>query len=126
MYEKSDLKNGMILECENDMLFLVILDHCIDDKSYLVGLDREDLKFNDGYIPLSDYDDNLKIIENIFDNSCYDDFDIKNIYIPNDINEIINLGEYKKVAMNETCCKIRDMTLIEIEKELGYKIRIVG
>lgn len=117
---KSDLKSGMVVECENGMLYLVILDHCVDDKSYLVGLDRKDLKFNNEHIPLSYYNDNLH-------NFYFYGFDIKNIYVPPHIYNITNLSQYKTIPIsaNETCSKIRDMTFVEIEKELGYKIRIV-
>ena len=67
---KSDLKSGMILECGNKYLFLVVLDHYIGEP-LLLGVDDDNsdcnLCFNGEWMCLNDYNDDLV--------TCYDDDD---------------------------------------------------
>lgn len=129
--KKSDLKSGMILECENKYLFLVVLNHYIDDEPLLLGVDdnvddfgNHNLCFNGEWMCLNDYNDDLVV--------CYDDdaYSIKNVYIPQ--SHIVNkLVAYKKIPIktNDDTTQdegVQEVTIKEIEEQLGYKIKIVG
>lgn len=128
--KKSDLKSGMILECENEYLFLVVLNHYINDEPLLLGLDDNfdnfdhNLCFNGEWMYLNDYNNDLVV--------CYDDDDysIKNVYIPQ--SHIVNrLAAYKKIPIktNDDTTQdeeVQEVTIKEIEEQLGYKIKIVG
>ena len=120
---KSDLKSGMILECENKYLFLVVLDHYIGEH-LLLGVDDDNsdcnLCFNGEWMCLNDYNDDLDD----------DDFFITNVYIPQS-HAVNKLYAYKKIPIktNDDTTqdeKAQEVTIKEIEEQLGYKIKIVG
>ena len=124
---KSDLKSGMILECGNKYLFLVVLDHYIGEP-LLLGVDDDNsdcnLCFNGEWTCLNDYNDDLL--------TCYDDEDffITNVYIPQS-HAVNKLYAYKKIPIktNDDTTqdeKVQEVTIKEIEEQLGYKIKIVG
>ena len=124
---KSDLKSGMILECGNKYLFLVVLDH-YNGEPLLLGVDDDNsdcnLCFNGEWMCLNDYNDDLVV--------CYDDdeFSIKNVYIPR--SHVVNkLAAYQKIPIktNDDTTQdeeVQEVTIKEIEEQLGYKIKIVG
>lgn len=120
---KSDLKSGMILECENKYLFLVVLDHYIGEH-LLLGVDDDNsdcnLCFNGEWMCLNDYNDDLDD----------DDFYITNVYIPQS-HAVNKLYAYKKIPIktNDDTTQdeeVQEVTIKEIEEQLGYKIKIVG
>ena len=120
---KSDLKSGMILECENKYLFLVVLDHYIGEH-LLLGVDDDNsdcnLYFNGEWMCLNDYNDDLDD----------DDFSITNVYIPQS-HTVNKLYAYQKIPIktNDDTTQdeeVQEVTIKEIEEQLGYKIKIVG
>lgn len=120
---KSDLKSGMILECENKYLFLVVLDHYIGEH-LLLGVDDDNsdcnLCFNGEWMCLNDYNDDLDD----------DDFSITNVYIPQS-HTVNKLYAYQKIPIktNDDTTQdeeVQEVTIKEIEEQLGYKIKIVG
>ena len=120
---KSDLKSGMILECGNKYLFLVVLDHYIGEH-LLLGVDDDNsdcnLCFNGEWMCLNDYNDDLDD----------DDFSITNVYIPQS-HTVNKLYAYQKIPIktNDDTTQdeeVQEVTIKEIEEQLGYKIKIVG
>ena len=117
----------MILECGNKYLFLVVLDH-YNGEPLLLGVDDDNsdcnLCFNGEWMCLNDYNDDLVV--------CYDDdeFSIKNVYIPR--SHVVNkLAAYQKIPIktNDDTTQdeeVQEVTIKEIEEQLGYKIKIVG
>lgn len=125
--KKSNLKSGMILECKDGCLYLVVLNHYICDEPLLLGIDDDNsdcnLCFNGEWMSLNDYNDDLEIIDS-------DYFSIKSVYIPQS-HAVNKLCAYKKfpIKTNDNTTQdeeIQEVTIKEIEEQLGYKIKIVG
>ena len=60
--KKSDLQNGMIVECENGDRFIVVKNFCEHTNILPSGSRDVLLKFYGGYMTFSDYDEDLRII----------------------------------------------------------------
>ena len=109
--KKSDLKTGMIVECNNGNRFIVMLD--ADDAEHnLINID------NVGWMPLNYYDKDLK--------HCRDDeWSIKKVYSVG--IHIAQIFGNKDRAMKhakviwEREGKPVEMTVAEIEEKLGIK-----
>lgn len=107
-FTKSDLKNGMVVEYKNGLRRLFIKKDVID-KSLFIG--------EEGSLNLISFKDTLECI------GC-DDMSVYRIYTsisPNLTNFFDN--EYLSLVWERTS-RFKEMTVGEIEKELGYKIRI--
>ena len=116
----------MILECGNKYLFLVVLDHYIGEP-LLLGVDDDNsdcnLCFNGEWMSLNDYNDDLEAIDD-------DYFSINSIYIPQS-HAVNKLYAYQKIPIKTNDDTTQDeeaqeVTIKEIEEQLGYKIKIVG
>ena len=112
--EKSDLKTGMIAETRNGEKYLVMLEPDCEGK--------ELINFGSGFMPLSRYADSLMI------NTGDEGFDIMKVYsVGGSIHRLLRDKErmnFKLIWEREEGTK--EMTVKEIERELGYKIKIVG
>ena len=107
-FTKSDLKNGMVVEYKNGLRRLFIKKDVID-KSLFIG--------EEGSLNLISFKDTLECI------GC-DDMSVYRIYTsisPNLTNFFDN--EFLSLVW-ERPSRFKEMTVGEIEKELGYKIRI--
>ena len=134
-----DLKSGMICETRDGSLFIYVKDYCFqtEDKTYTdIGLFisvSETGILKSHFYDTESYSNDLCSIY-----SCK--LDICKIYISKYIN---TFGTFYDANKNIQCYKliwlrndnngennnkeqIKDMTLNDIEKELGYKIRIVN
>lgn len=112
--KKSDLKTGMVVETRNGEKYLVMLNP--DCK------DRELINFKGGYMPLYNYNNELMLKK--FNKG----FDIVKVYsVGSSICWLLGdkeQMEFKLLWEREE--ETKEMTIAEIEKELGYKIKIVG
>lgn len=107
---KSDLKPFYLVECRNGYRYIVALDET--DKLMFVR--------NYGYMPLSDYNNDLTDIDGLAE------YDITKVYgRSNNKNNAISLETANRTLLWERE-EQKEMTLAEIEAELGYKIKIVG
>ncbi len=103
-FGKHLLRDGVIVKRKNDT-YAIVIGNSMHSKK--------------GFINLSDYDDDLK---NKIDPS---EFDIMAIYTPDgsgSIRDIIN-GEYLELIAERP--EVKEMTLEQICKELGYNVKIV-
>ena len=103
--KKSDLKTGMIVRFRNGLSGLVNFNET----------DREIKVTNEAYVSINAFQDDLT-------------YNSTPIY---DIMRVYNyIDEYRTAAGYECIWKrkeeTKEMTVKEIEKELGYKIKIVG
>lgn len=112
--KKSDLKTGMIVETRNGEKYLVMLNP--DCK------DMELINFKGGYMSLHYYNNEL-----IFTEQSTHGFDIVKVYsVGWTIRDLLSdkeCMEFKLIWKRE---ERKEMTIEEIEAELGYKIKIVG
>lgn len=103
--QKSDLKNGMIVKFRNGTAAIVNLNET----------DREIKVTNDIYVSINAFQDDLT-------------YNFTPIY---DIMRVYNYIDECRTAVGYECIwkrkeETKEMTVKEIEKELGYKIKIVG
>lgn len=114
--KKSDLKTGMVVETENGEKYLVMLEPDCEG--------RELINFSGGYMSLSSYNDELML------EKSYEEFDIMKVYsVGGSIRWLLRdkeLMNFKLIWQRKEIKEIKEMTVKEIEKELGYKIKIVG
>ena len=109
--KKSDLKTGMIVECNNGDRHIVLLD-ADDAERNLIDIDKG------GWVPLNDYDKDLK-------HRKYDEWSIKKVYSVGIY--IASIFRNKDWAMKhakviwEREGKPVEMTVAEIEEKLGIK-----
>lgn len=112
--KKSDLKTGMVVETRNGEKYLVMLNPDCED--------MELINFNGGYMPLYYYNNEL-IPAKLFTR----DFDVVKVYsVGWTIRDLLSdkeCMEFKLIWKRE---EQKEMTIEEIEAELGYKIKIVG
>ena len=113
--KKSDLKTGMFIETRNGGKYLVMLDPDCED--------MELINFNGGYMPLYYYNNEL-----IFTEQSLRGFDVVKVYsVEGSIHRLLSDKEHMKFKLVwEREEKTKEMTVKEIEKKLGYKIKIVG
>lgn len=112
--KKSDLKTGMVVETRNGEKYLVMLN--TDYK------DMELINFKGGYLSLYSYNSEL-----IFTEQPFREFDIVKAYsVENSIRWLLSNKECMEFKLIWEREERKEMTLEEIEKELGYKIKIVG
>lgn len=106
-FTKADLKDGMVVEYRNGKRRMVL----------------GDIFTKDGFVNISEYDDNL-IHNDIF--GWNPDLDIVKVYK----SSARVLPEWFKdcylTLVWERGEEHKEMTVAEIEKELGYKIKVVG
>lgn len=111
--KKSDLKTGMVVETRNGEKYLVMLGPDCEG--------RELINFGSGFMPLSRYADSLMI------KTGDEGFDIMKVYsVGGSIRCLLRDKERMKFKLIWERDEPKEMTLEEIEKELGYKIKIVG
>ena len=109
--KKSDLKTGMIVECNNGDRFIVLLD--ADDAEHnLIAIDKV------GWMPLNYYDKDLKHCRN-------NEWSIKKVYsvgihIAYILGDKERAAKYAKVIW-EREEKPVEMTVAEIAEKLGIK-----
>jgi hypothetical protein len=115
---KSDLKNGMIVKTRDGGEYVVV--------KYCLGRFQEIrdvlLSVNNGWIDFDRYDDDLNCLEN-------SDFDVMEVCAIGygrilSINKAgVNTLLWKRQNKKETT---KELTLDEIEEQLGYKVKIVN
>ena len=103
-FTKADLKDGMAVEYRSGDRRLFICDTFIS---------------NDNYNPLENYDDSL------LSKGC-SDFDIMNVYKIKQISSLDCIFRIGNLELLWEHKEVKEMTLEEIEKELGYKIKVIG
>lgn len=115
--KKSDLRSGDIVELRNGEKYIVLLN------SYINGIQTMDVILNLHDMldsPLSEYCDNLEHRYN-------SNYDITKVCHEKNISK--NFGYHVKNSRPEHWTWERDekkeMTISEIEKELGYEIKVV-
>lgn len=111
--KKSDLKTGMVVETRNGEKYLVMLGPDCEG--------RELINFGYGFMPLSRYANNLMI------KTGDEEFDIMKVYsVEGSICWLLRDKKRMNFELIWQRKEIKEMTVKEIEKELGYKIKIVG
>lgn len=109
--KKSDLRTGMRVTLRDGSVYFVFKDVPVGDDYFDI------LCMGDDYLILDDYDENLCDCDNR-------KYDIVKIEIPMYIPDVFNPeSKYYKVIWERP---IREITLREIEKELGCTVRIIG
>lgn len=112
--KKSDLKTGMVVETRNGEKYLVMLEP--DCK------DMELINFKGGYMPLYYYNNEL-----IFTEQSVQGFDVVKVYsVGWTICDLLSDKECMEFKLIWERNEPKEMTIEEIEEELGYKIKIVG
>lgn len=116
--ELKDLRSGMIVELRNGEREIVILNYCGKGRDVLAGLQNND-KFVNLWTDLAHYDFNL-----LHDYSS--ELDIVRVYSScvyalNELDELL----WEREEAETTSKQIVDMTMEEVCKALGKKIRIV-
>ena len=110
--KKSDLKSGMTVKIRKGERYLVIKNY--ETKLYGVC---DVLVNKNSFLTLNDYNEDLILKDkNDFQ------FDIMEVYKPVYDSHIFDFEEHELIWERE---EAKEMTLEEIEKELGYKIEIV-
>ena len=116
--KKSDLKTGMVVETRYGEKYLVMLNP--DYKN------MELINFKGGYMPLYYYNNELIFTEQSvlgFDVG----FDVVKVYsVGWTIRDLLTDKECMEFKLIWERNEPKEMTIEEIEKELGYKIKIVG
>lgn len=130
--KKSDLKTGMIVEVRSGEEYVVFIDVCItqyvlenyidQDKNNSLLIDSA----NNNWLDLGSYNENM----------CSDSgksFDIMKIYIPYHPYGFMNVSYNKEKRhliwernTESTEESTKEVTMKELEKYFGYKIKIVG
>ena len=107
-FTKSDLQNGMVVEYKNGWRRLFIKKDT-DEASYFIG--------DKGMIFLDSFKNNLECIHS-------DEMNISKIYISRSPNLACIFEDRFLSLFWKKPSHFKEMTVGEIEKELGYKIRI--
>ena len=105
VFGKHLLRDGVIVKCRNNYLYIVLGERLIGP---------------DGWLRVSDYDNDLKIRQ------CDPEWDIVTIYrpdMPYNIKSLFDMDYLKLIA--ERPEEVKEMTLAEVCKELGYNVKIV-
>lgn len=110
-FTKSDLKTGMIVETREGIKYVVLLNACMFGDLIVNG---NDLCWNG----LSNYNDEL------IEHHGYNELDIVKVYKPKHPYTIHTFEEDALELIWERE-EYKEMTIAEIEKELGYSIKIV-
>lgn len=118
--QKSDLKTGMVVELRNGDIYLVMYAPDLRKRVFI--------SFDGGFLDYRDYSEDLTFGQPQYIREFNPrDFDIVKIYTLGEtlwnILKDKNRLQYKTIWHRE---ETKEMTVAEIEKELGYKIRIVG
>lgn len=118
--KKSDLKTGMVVETRNGEKYLVMYSPDFGKRVFI--------SFDGGFLDLKDYLEDLTFRQPKYIRKFNShDFDIVKIYtLGETLFDILydkNRLQYKTIWQRE---EIKEMTIDEIEKELGYRIKIVG
>jgi len=110
--KKSDLKTGMRVTIRDGSQFIVLLGVPVKTQNQFV-----DILYNESsLLNLRDYDDNL------FDRD-YRKYDIIKVEIPHTIFDISYSNPNYDVIWERP---LKELTLHDIEKELGCSVRIIG
>lgn len=110
-FTKGDLKTGMIVETREGVKYVVLRNACTFGDLIVNG---KDLYWNE----LSNYNDEL------IEHNDYNELDIVKVYKPKHPYAIHTFEEDKLELIWERE-EYKEMTVAEIEKELGYKVKIV-
>lgn len=103
-FSKSDLTNGMIVETRKGTLLLVLNGNLVN---------------NDSWVSLSHYNEDLTRYDWMKD----DYRDIVKVYKTKGEQTLNNMFKNKTLIWERV--EYKEMTIDEIEKELGYKIKII-
>lgn len=116
MFTKSDLKTGMIIETRKGDKLLVLLDCSYGYKKMSLSSDIIVDGHTEKWNRLGDYDDSLK---------SYTDskLDIMKVY---QVNHPYSVHTFDDLILIWERQEPQEMTVEEIEKELGYQIKIVS
>lgn len=109
--KKSDLKTGMVVQTRTGDNFLVMSNPDCEDRDLIC--------FSGSYMSLKDYTDTLE-----YPNSDYDI--VKVFTIGRSISYILSEKDLLKFELIWERDEPKEMTVGEIEEELGFKIKIVG
>ena len=113
MLYKSDLRTGMKVTTREGIEYIVLLNvkhECSDDKDIIVGVTD-----TNNWLRLDSYNNNLT-----FKDRTMKEFDIVDVKIPHHLANLI--ADTKSL---EWSFQRKEMTQAEIEKILGYKIKII-
>lgn len=97
--------SGMVVECHNGERYLVLKDKLLNDKHW---------------ISLGSYTPELKEYENVVHQN-----DIMKIYDTIGVTNLHNIFDDDNLIIIWERHEIKEMTIAQIEKELGYNIKIV-
>lgn len=110
--KKTDLRTGMRVTIRDGSQFIVLLDVPIKTTGQYVDI----LRNKSGFLNLEDYDDNLW--------DCnHRKYDIIRVEVPQCKADIFRFNAEYDVVWERP---FRELTLHEIEKELGCSIQIIG
>lgn len=109
-FTKADLKDGMVVEYRDGDRFLVVKDHLLS-KDYCADMSDlgDDLKDIYGFSA----DDIVKVYEVDYDYA--DEFE-----------ELFDLVSLKLIWERDKEEPVKEMTVEEIEKKLGYKVKVIA
>lgn len=105
-FTKADFESGMVVECRNGERYLVLRDKLLNNKHWN--------SISDDYTP------ELKMYENGVHQN-----DIMKIYDTIGVTNLHNIFDDENLIIIWERQEIKEMTVAEIEKELGYNIKIV-
>ena len=119
--KKSDLQTGMVVVTRDERRWIVLLDaviHGCERTSIIANIDGEM-----GVVTLGDYNENLEIISCTAGLEMYDIMRVeKSLFF----GILPNPNEKDTITIWERPEPTKEMTLSEIEKALGHKVKIIN
>nr|DAD87166.1 MAG TPA: hypothetical protein [Siphoviridae sp. ctM4P7] len=112
-FTKADLQDGMVVQLRNKLCFLVVKRN---NQMRMVA--------EGGYYKGQDLTDNLKAA--LFSETTRQDLDVMKIFEAAPLEEVANISQLIKNKGKLLWERREEMTIEEVEKELGYKIKIVA
>lgn len=110
MFTKADLKNGDVIKRRNGWVEIV----CLETGTLIT---------KDEFDKLSKINDDLT---SIYGNGTYDIVAVRRPKYPKDCRFDAFDKEFGDLVYDRERDTVREMTVDEIEKELGYKVKVVG
>jgi uncharacterized protein YodC (DUF2158 family) len=105
-FTKSDLKDGMVVENREGTVLLLVGDTLMNEKKYMIFTNiKDDLT-----------------------HKMFRDLDIVKVYTTkgNTLSTVLNISNLTLIWERKEEPDYKEMTVAEIEKKLGYKVKIVG
>ena len=113
MFEKSDLKSGMLVELRNGRYYTVVMDYETEHHGTGAMFGK-----GGGFIHIDIYNNDLT-------NNLLGEFDIVKVYKPKCDGDVLSddIHDFNLIWERE---QIKEMTVDEISEALGYKVKVVG